>query len=179
MTEAADADDPDVDDPGDPERPVLDALDALGVPYERIEIDPDHADTVVFCERYGCPPEKAANTIVVATKKKPRSFAACLVLATHRLDVNHKVRQLLGGGRASFARAEDMASLTGMLEGGVTPFALPPDLPIYVDETIMSLDWIVVGTGGRNSKIRISPEVFLRLPNATVVADLSRPRGGP
>jgi len=28
-----------------------------------------------------------------------------------------------------------------MMIGGVTVFALPPDLPIYVDDKLMQLDW--------------------------------------
>jgi prolyl-tRNA editing enzyme YbaK/EbsC (Cys-tRNA(Pro) deacylase) len=60
-----------------------------------------------------------------------------------------------------------------MLIGGVTVFALPPDLPIYVDEHLMGLDWIILGSGSRSSKIRISPEVFRRLPGAQIVPGLS------
>jgi prolyl-tRNA editing enzyme YbaK/EbsC (Cys-tRNA(Pro) deacylase) len=57
--------------------------------------------------------------------------------------------------------------------GGVTVFALPPGLPIYVDDTLMGLDWIILGSGSRSSKIKTSPEVFRRLPGASIVAELS------
>jgi len=56
--------------------------------------DPAFADTAAFCERYGYPADRAGNTIVVASKKEPRQYAACVVLATTRLDVNHAVRDL-------------------------------------------------------------------------------------
>jgi prolyl-tRNA editing enzyme YbaK/EbsC (Cys-tRNA(Pro) deacylase) len=46
-------------------------------------------------------------------------------------------------------------------------------LPIYVDDKLMALDWIVLGSGSRSSKIKTSPEVFRRLPNARIVAGLS------
>ena len=159
----------------DPERAVLDALDALGAEYERIPIDPDHADTAVFCERYGYPLEQSANCIVVATKKQPRSYAACVVLATRRLDVNHRVKQLVGAGRLSFARADDMRRLTGMDVGGVTPFSLPEGVPLYLDHAMMDLPWVIVGTGGRTAKLRLSPLVLLEVPGAQVITDLSVP----
>jgi prolyl-tRNA editing enzyme YbaK/EbsC (Cys-tRNA(Pro) deacylase) len=57
--------------------------------------------------------------------------------------------------------------------GGVTVFALPPDLPIYVDERLMSLPWVILGSGSRSSKIKIAPEVFRRIPNATIVPGLA------
>jgi len=158
---------------GDIERRVVEVLGDLGVPYEWIEIDPAFADTAAFCAKYGSPLERAGNTIVVASKKEPRQYAACVVLATTRLDVNHAVRTLLGVSKVSFASADETMALTGMLLGGVTVFALPEDLPIYVDDKLMALDWIILGSGSRSSKIKTSPEVFRRLPNARIVAGLS------
>ena len=157
------------------ERDVTRVLDDLGVPYELITIDPAFADTAAFCARYGVSLDHSANTIVVASKKEPRQYAACVVKATTRLDVNHAVRRLLGASRVSFASADETKALTGMLIGGVTVFALPPELPIYVDEGLMSLPWLILGGGSRSLKIKTSPDVFRRLPNASIVAGLSLP----
>ena len=65
----------------DPEQKTLAVLDGLGVPYEVIRIDPKFADTAAFCERYGYLPDHAGNTIIVASKKEPKQYAACVVLA--------------------------------------------------------------------------------------------------
>ncbi|HEY7138513.1 MAG TPA: YbaK/EbsC family protein [Methylomirabilota bacterium] len=158
------------------ERAAVAAAERLGVPFELIACDPDYADTAAFCARYGYPPERAANTLVVASKKEPKQYAACVVLATTRLDVNHAVRDLLGAAKCSFASAEEMSALTGMKVGGVTAFGLPAGLPLYVDARVMDLDWIILGTGGRNGKIRIGPEVFHRMPGAKVVEGLALPQ---
>ena len=123
------------------------AINALGIAYEQISIDPDYADTAAFCEYYGYPLECSGNTIIVASKKEPKQFAACVVLATTQLDVNRRVRKLMEVSRASFATAEEMMTLTGMQVGGVTPFALPTDLPLYVDKRIMNLDWLTYSQG--------------------------------
>ncbi|PYN31319.1 MAG: hypothetical protein DME01_24410 [Candidatus Rokuibacteriota bacterium] len=155
------------------EERVVQVLSGLGVPYELMPIDPDFADTAVCCEKYGLPLDSAGNTIVVASKKEPRKFGACVVKATTRLDVNHAVRALLGASKVSFASAEETKALTGMMIGGVTVFALPPDLPIYVDDKLMQREWVILGSGSRSSKIKIAPEVFRRLPNATIVPDLA------
>jgi prolyl-tRNA editing enzyme YbaK/EbsC (Cys-tRNA(Pro) deacylase) len=121
------------------------------------------------------PLDHSANTIVVASKKEPRQWAACVVKATTRLDVNHAVRRLMGVSKLSFASAEETKARTGMMIGGVTVFALPPELPVYVDERVMAPDWIILGSGSRSSKIRISPQVLRRLPNATIVPGLGTP----
>ena len=58
------------EDGRDVERRVVEVLDGLGVPYTLQPIDPAFADTAAYCERYGVPLERAANTIVVASKKE-------------------------------------------------------------------------------------------------------------
>ena len=161
------------DDGRDIEQRVRTVLDGLGLPFTLEAIDPAFADTTAYCERYGVPLERAANTIIVASKKEPRQFAACVVKATTRLDVNHAVKRLLNTNRVSFASADETRALTGMLIGGVTVFALPPDLPVYVDEQVMAPDWVILGSGSRSSKIRVSPEALRRLPGAQVVSGLA------
>lgn len=153
------------------------SLAALSLPYEVMTIDPDFADTARFCERYGIPLENSANTIIVASRKEPKQYGACVVKATTKLDVNHAVRRLMNASRVSFATAEETRALTGMMIGGVTILALPPDLPIYVDERLMALDWLILGGGSRSTKIRTSPEVFRRLPNTTIVPGLATDAG--
>jgi prolyl-tRNA editing enzyme YbaK/EbsC (Cys-tRNA(Pro) deacylase) len=158
------------------EQAAIGAAERLGVPFELIPCDPEYADTAAFCAQYGYPVERAANTLVVASKKEPKQFAACVVLATTRLDVNHAVRDLLGSAKCSFASADEMKALTGMTVGGVTVFGLPDGLPLYIDSRVMDLDWIILGTGGRNGKVRIAPEVFRRMSAAKVVEGLAMPQ---
>ena len=157
------------------EKAVRAVLDGLGVDYEAMPCDPDFADTARFCERYGVAPEDSANTIVVAGKAEPRPYVACVVLAPTRLDVNGAVRRRLGVRKASFATAEETAALTGMLIGGVTPLALPENVPVWVDRRVMARPSVVLGGGSRSLKIRVSPVVFERLPGADVVDDLALP----
>jgi prolyl-tRNA editing enzyme YbaK/EbsC (Cys-tRNA(Pro) deacylase) len=155
-----------------PEEKVADAIGKLGLHYELITIDPAFADTAAFCEKYGYPVERSCNTIIVASKKEPKQFVACVVLAHTRLDVNKRVTKLMGVPKASFASAEEMMALTGMQVGGVTPFSLPAGMPLYIDDRIPSLDWIILGGGGRSLKVKTSPEALIKL-GAEVVAGLA------
>ncbi len=148
-------------------------IEHYGVPYEALACDPEYADTAAFCERYGVAPEDSANTIIVVGKAEPRLYVACVVLATTRLDVNGTVRRRLGVRKASFTSGEETRQQTGMMIGGVTPLALPQDMPIWVDEQVMSRDAVVLGGGSRSLKLRASPELFRRIPNAEVVPSLA------
>ena len=60
------------------------------------EIDPSLADTATFCEQYDVGPEISANCVVLQAKRGEKVwFAACVILATARADVNGAVRQIL------------------------------------------------------------------------------------
>jgi prolyl-tRNA editing enzyme YbaK/EbsC (Cys-tRNA(Pro) deacylase) len=149
------------------------ALLKLTETFEVLPCDPELADTTAFCAHYGIDPAESGNTIVVATKKEPKTYAACLVLATTRLDVNHAVRRLLGGQKLSFASGEETRALTGMMMGGVTVFGLPPEIPVFIDSAVLEARSVVVGGGSRSSKIRIAPEVLRTIPNASIIEGLA------
>jgi prolyl-tRNA editing enzyme YbaK/EbsC (Cys-tRNA(Pro) deacylase) len=161
------------------ERLAQATLDRLGARYEVMACDPAFADTAEFCARYGIPLGKSANAILVASKKEPKVYALCLVLATTKLDVNKKVSELLEVKKLSFASAEETVAVTGMMIGGVTPFGLSDGLPIYVDSRVQGLDEVIVGGGSRSSKLRVHPEVFARLPNCRFVDGLALDREPP
>jgi prolyl-tRNA editing enzyme YbaK/EbsC (Cys-tRNA(Pro) deacylase) len=149
------------------------ALEPLGVEYELFACDPALADTAAFCAAYGFALEDSANTILVIGKSDPPRYAACVVLAPNRLDVNRTVRDRLGTRKASFAPADATRDLTGMEIGGVTVFGLPEALPIWVDARVMERERIVLGGGSRSWKVLAPPAILLALPGAEVVAGLA------
>ena len=158
------------------DRAVLErALEGHGE-YELFACDPALADTAAFCAAYGFALDDSANTIVVIGKSSPPVYAACVVLATHRLDVNRVVKERLGTRKASFASPEEAATLTGMAIGGVTAFGLPADLPLWVDAAVMERERIVLGGGSRSWKVIAPSSILLTLPNVEVVEGLAAPR---
>jgi prolyl-tRNA editing enzyme YbaK/EbsC (Cys-tRNA(Pro) deacylase) len=159
----------------DPGGAVVAHLDELGEPYEIVPCDPDLADTAAFCAAYGYSPDASANTIIVVGKGETPSYAACVVLATTRLDVNKVVRRRLGARKASFASADETRELTGMLIGGVTAFALPSGMPLWIDARVMERDQVILGGGSRSAKVLVAPAVLHRVPNAEVVEGLATP----
>ncbi len=144
--------------------------------HELFPCDPALADTAAFCAAYGFDPADSANTIVVIGKSDPPVYAACVVLATHRLDVNRVVKQRLGTRKASFASPDETRALTGMEIGGVTAFGLPAGLPLWVDGAVMERERIVLGGGSRSWKVLAPPSILRSLPNVEIVEGLAAPR---
>ena len=152
--------------------PLVEILEGSGVSYELVACDPALADTAQFCQAYGYELEESANTIIVVGKADPLVYAACVILAHTRLDVNKVVKTRLGARKASFASAEGTVTLTGMSIGGVTPFGLPGDLALWVDARVMECDRIILGGGSRDRKVLTSPSVLATL-GAVVVDGLA------
>jgi prolyl-tRNA editing enzyme YbaK/EbsC (Cys-tRNA(Pro) deacylase) len=159
-------------------RPVLDFLTGWPRSGEVLvaEIDPELADTAAFCERYAVDLNVSANCVVIAARRgETTRYAACVVLATTRADVNGVVRRHLDARKASFAAMDDAVAQTGMEYGGITPLGLPADWPVLVDRAVVDAGLVVVGSGIRRSKLALPGEALGSVPAAEVVEGLARP----
>ena len=137
-------------------------------------IDADLADTAAFCEAYSVAPEASANCIVVAGRRgETTTYAACVVLATTRADVNGVVRRMLDARKTSFAPMDDAVALTGMEYGGITPIGLPSDWRILVDSRVLAVDEAIIGAGIRGAKIVLPGASIAALPGVEVVEGLA------
>jgi len=138
-------------------------------------IDPSLSDTAAFCEAYEIAPAESANCVILEAKRGDRIwYAACLVLATTRADVNGAVRKALDARKLSFAPMDTAVTLTGMEYGGITPIGLPADWPILVDARVVATPHVIIGSGVRHSKIAIAGPALGALPGAEVIEGLAR-----
>ncbi len=172
-----------------PWRPARDTLDLLADPVAAAlatwaragdlavaPIDPDLADTAAFCAAYDVPPDDSANCVVIAGRRGDTvSYAACVVLATTRADVNGTVRRRLDARKASFASMDDAVARSGMEYGGITPIGLPAEWPVLIDRAVLGRASVVIGSGLRRSKIALPPDALAQLPTAEVVDGLAAP----
>jgi len=149
--------------------PVAGALGNL--PSARVAtIDPDLADTAAFCEAYDSALDHSANCVVVAGKRAGQTrYAAVMVLATMRADINNVVRRHLDVRKISFAAMDEAVRLTGMEYGGITPVGLPDDWPVLVDQAVVDAGTVVIGSGIRGSKLLVDAKELAALPTAEVL----------
>jgi prolyl-tRNA editing enzyme YbaK/EbsC (Cys-tRNA(Pro) deacylase) len=137
------------------------------------QIDPTLAGTAEFCEAYGVTPEESANCVIVAAKRGGDvTYAACMVLATTRADVNGLVRRHLGARKASFGPVDAVTSATGMEYGGITPVGLPADWPVLVDDQVAETANVVIGSGIRGSKPWLPGRLLAELPGGEILRGL-------
>lgn len=155
--------------------PVLAALHlwSRAADVQVAPIDPDLADTAAFCAAYDVLLEQSANCVVVAGKRGGETrYAACMVLATTRADVNGLVRRHLEARKVSFAPMDHAVALTGMEYGGITPIGLPAGWPVLVDAAVVDAGSVVIGSGIRGSKLELPGAALADLPGAVVLPGL-------
>jgi prolyl-tRNA editing enzyme YbaK/EbsC (Cys-tRNA(Pro) deacylase) len=132
-------------------------------------IDDKLADTAAFCEAYDIGLEVSANCVVLEAKRAEKTwYAACLVLATTRADVNGIVRRELDARKISFAPMDTATSLSSMEYGGITPLGLPNDWQIIVDTRVAEQKQVIIGSGIRGSKLLVDTDIFASLPNVSI-----------
>ena len=160
-------------------QPVTAALAALDEAVSSAvgvaEIDPAAADTAAFCERYGVSLAESANCVVITGRRdgEPR-YAACVILATTRADVNNTARRELDVRKASFAAMDDAVAPTGMEYGGITPVGLPAAWPVLVDALVADTPTVIIGSGVRRSKLVLPGKLLASLRGARVIEGLAR-----
>jgi Cys-tRNA(Pro)/Cys-tRNA(Cys) deacylase len=128
--------------PGVPTPTVSAAADALGVPVSSI------LKTLVFAG------DDESFVIAVASGKKRVSVT--------RLTKASGVEQLRP------ATPEVVLSLTGYPAGGVSPLALPEEVPVVVDDAVAALDVAFAGGGRDDLLMRLKPADIIRFNHATV-----------
>ena len=166
--------------------PVAGAPDLVGEPVRRLvdgapdglwvsDIDPGLADTAAFCQQYGIGLDVSANCVVVEARRAERTwYAACVVLATTRADINGVVRKHLDARKISFAAMETAVAHTDMEYGGITPIGLPQGWPILIDRQVVDQPRVIIGSGVRGSKLLAETALLATLPGAEVL-DITKP----
>ncbi|KGN32364.1 prolyl-tRNA synthetase [Knoellia sinensis KCTC 19936] len=155
---------------------ALAASEVAGIAAAEVApIDATLADTAAFCAAYDVALEASANCVVVAGKRAGETtYAAVMVLATDRADINGVVRKHLGVRKISFAPHDDAVSLTGMEFGGITPIGLPADWRVLVDARVVAAGPVVIGGGVRGSKLLVDGAALAVLPTAEIL-ELAQP----
>jgi prolyl-tRNA editing enzyme YbaK/EbsC (Cys-tRNA(Pro) deacylase) len=111
--------------------------------------------------------------VITGRRDGEARYAACVVLATTRADVNGLARRQLDVRKASFAPMADAVAQTGMEYGGITPVGLPDGWPVLVDAAVAATPSVVIGSGLRRSKLILPGAALGRLPGALVLEGLA------
>lgn len=138
---------------------------------EIIELPGSTATVELAATGHGVEPAQIAKTLSLRVKDRIVLVVTC---GDARLN-NQKVKAAFGG-KATMLPAAEVAALTGHPVGGVCPFGLATDLPVYCDVSLKAFDEVLPAAGSTNSALRIDPKRMAALVNATWVDVCDVPR---
>jgi prolyl-tRNA editing enzyme YbaK/EbsC (Cys-tRNA(Pro) deacylase) len=100
----------------------------------------------------GCELGQIVKSLVFVVDNIP---VLALVAGDRRGDGDAIAREL-GGSTAKLADADTVRTATGYAIGGVSPFALPPELPVLIDDSLERFEVVFPAAGTPASMVRMA-----------------------
>lgn len=119
----------------------------------------ENTSTVALAaQAYGVEPGRIAKTL--AFKLSDGKVFLLVARGDARID-NTKFKTTFGKGK--MLALNQVEALTGHPVGGVCPFGLATELPVYLDRSLLAFDEVLPAAGSVNSALRISPQRMAEL----------------
>ncbi|WP_447895039.1 YbaK/EbsC family protein [Vreelandella sp. GE22] len=128
---------------------------------EIVESNESTATVAEAAQTHGVEPGQIAKTLAFKVNEKPLLIVAA---GDARID-NAKIREHFEG-KATMLDADTVMELTSHPVGGVCPFGLAADVPVYCDESLKRFDEVLPAAGSGNSAVRIAPKRLAELVHA-------------
>ena len=123
-----------------------------------VELDSITSTVALAAEAHGVEPGRIAKTL--AFKLADGKVFLLVASGDARID-NSKFKTAFGKGK--MLALDQVEALTGHPVGGVCPFGLATDLPVYLDRSLLAFDEVLPAAGSVNSALRISPQLMAGL----------------
>lgn len=112
----------------------------------------------------GCELGQIAKSLVFVVDGTP---VLALVAGDRKGDAKAIAREL-GAGKARFADEGTVLAETGYPAGAVSPFDLPAELPVLVDESLQRFDVVYPAAGSASSMVRLTVRQLVDLTSGRV-----------
>ena len=130
-----------------------------------VELKAITSTVALAAQAHGVEPGRIAKTL--AFKLADGKVFLLVTRGDARIE-NAKFKNAFGKGK--MLALDEVETLTGHPVGGVCPFGLATDLPVYLDRSLLAFDEVIPAAGSVNSALRISPQRMLELTHGQWVA---------
>ena len=128
-------------------------LRSLGMEDRVMEFAVSSATVELAAQAVGCAPARIAKTLSFMG----RDHALLVVCAGDCKIDKHKFKETFHV-KARMLKADEVEKHTNHAVGGVCPFAVPEETPVYLDVSLKRFPWIYPACGSANSAIKLSNE---------------------
>ncbi len=138
--------------------------------HERILLFEESLATVALAaEALGVEPDRIAKSLGFRTNEGP---IIVVVSGEARID-NRKFKEQYHQ-KARMLSAEETAQHLKMPVGGVCPFGVPEDVPVYLDISLKKYKTVYPSCGAINSAIELTPEEIEEFSRALTWVDVTK-----
>ena len=134
-----------------------------------IEFEVSSATVALAAQALGCEEARIAKTLSFE-----RGDGALLVVAAGDARVDNAKFKQRFGMKARMLSAERVESLVGHGVGGVCPFGVNADVPVYLDESLRRFDVVYPAAGTGASAVRLTIDELARASEAEGWVDVTR-----
>lgn len=149
--------------PGSAERVRL-FLEQHGLGQGVFEFEQSTKTAQMAADAMGCELGQIVKSLVVVVDGTP---VLALVAGDRRGDFD-AIAEQVGGSKARMADADTVRQATGYAIGGVSPFDLPADLTVLVDDSLDRFDTVYPAAGTPSSMVRMSRTDLMRIVGGSV-----------
>jgi len=146
--------------------PATRALDQAKIDYtlHEYDYDPDAPRIgMQAAEALGIEPQRLLKTLMARAGDK----VVCVLVPSDR-EVN--LKKLAAAAKAKSAAmlgAAEAERLTGYHVGGISPFGQKKRVPVFVEQSALAFDRLVLNGGRRGLQVELTPDDLVRVLNAT------------
>ncbi len=123
-----------------------------------IEVAQSTATVATAAQALGVAPGRIAKTLAIRV-----SSDTFLLVARGDARLDNRKTKAAFGGRPRLLGPEETLALTGHPVGGVCPFGLASDVPVYLDLSVQAFDLVYPAAGSLNSSVEVTPERLFEL----------------
>ncbi|MDK2866673.1 MAG: hypothetical protein PWP51_1949 [Clostridiales bacterium] len=134
-----------------------------------LEFDVSSATVALAAEALGVIPARIAKTISIKGKEGP----IIVVVAGDASIDNRKFKDEFAV-KASMLKFEEVEPMTGHPVGGVCPFALKHNPPVFLDVSLKRFETVFPACGSANSAIELTPDELTQYVNEPKWVDVCK-----
>ncbi|MFP7493086.1 YbaK/EbsC family protein [Terribacillus saccharophilus] len=123
-----------------------------------IELDLSSATVDLAATALGVEPARIAKTLAFRGKDEAESV---LIVAAGDAKIDNKKFKQVFGVKARMLSADETLEQTGHAVGGVCPFGLKNELPVYMDVSLKRFSTVFPACGSSNSAIELTCEELI------------------
>lgn len=142
-------------------------LEKQNIKFDLIEytVDPDNLDAHHVAASLGQNIKTVFKTLVLYGDKN--SYFVCVIQGDKEVDLK-KAAKISGNKKVAMIPMKELLPLTGYIRGGCTAIGMKKNFPVFLDQKALEQEKIHISAGKRGLQIKLSPQDYIKVTNATV-----------